>query len=97
VLLAGLQILEAKCQAVVFAILLLDGLSQLAARYAVHQHRAANLDSFRDYSGFLPAILEEHRRLHEARQLRTQRVTHAFWAALFVATVFWLEGPLPRA
>ena len=80
-----------------FAILLLDGMSQLAARFAVHQHRVAQLNSFYDHAGFLPAIMNEHWRLHQARQLHTQRVTHAFWAALFVATVFWLEGPLPRA
>ena len=80
-----------------FAILLLDGMSQLAARFAVHQHRVAQLDSFHDHAGFLPAIVQEHWRLQEARQLRTQRVTHAFWAALFVVMAFWLEDPLPRA
>ena len=93
----GCKSLEAKCQAMTFAILVLDGMSQLAARFAVHQHTVARLDSFEDHSGFLPAIVQEAWRLEEARQLRTLRVTHTFWAALSVATVFWLEGPLPRA
>ena len=71
-----------------FALLLMDGMSELAARYAVHQHEVAKLDSFHDHAGFLPLIRAAAQKRYEARQLRTQRVTHAFWAALFVVMVF---------
>ena len=52
----GCKSLEAKCQAVCFALLLMDSMSEPAARYAVHRHWVAKLDSFYDHAGFLPAI-----------------------------------------
>ena len=97
VLFAGLQSSGAKCQAVCLAILLLDGMSERAARFAVAQHYGANLDSFWDHHNFMDVVRAGAASLHEDLQLRTQRVTHAFLAALFVVMAFWLEDPLPRA
>lgn len=97
VLFAGLQSSGAICQAVCLAILLLDGMSELAARCAVAQHAGANIDSFWDTHNFLNVVRAGARALSQDLQLRTQRVTHAFLAALFVVMAFWLEDPLPRA
>ena len=97
VLFAGLQSSGANCQAVCLAILLMDGMSEPAARYAVSQHPAAAIDSFWDERGLMATVRAGVRALAEDLQLRTQRVTHAFLAALFVVMAFWLEDPLPRA
>ncbi len=44
------------CQVVCFTLLLLDGMSENSARFAVHRHPVAAIQSFHDHSGFLPVV-----------------------------------------